>query len=74
MEVKDNISEKKNNDAKEEKKEMKKLLTYCYKTKFVALYKCHKHQNAQVHHESILHSTRIVFWHRLDMDCIKNYL
>ena len=34
-------------------------------------FKCYKYQNAQIQSESILHSTRIVFWHRLDMDCIK---
>ena len=43
---------------------------YCYKTKFVAL-KCYKYQNSLIHSESILHSTRVVFWHRLVMECIK---
>ena len=34
-------------------------------------FKCYKYQNAQIHSESILHSTRIVFWRQLDMDCIR---
>ena len=48
---------------------------YCYKTKFVRTLNV---INIKTLRSTVspfyIHSTRMVIWHRLDMNCIKNYL